>query len=66
MGQPIVVACALCGSQATVEMNAHKAADGKVIEWPKATVRDGGMYFSIACPKCGAREQLMASSSDTQ
>jgi hypothetical protein len=65
MGQPIVVACEQCGSQATVEMNAHTGADGKVIEWPKAAVRDGGMYFSIACPTCGAREQLMASSSDT-
>jgi hypothetical protein len=65
MGKPIVVACELCGLQATVEMNAHQGADGTVIEWPKATVRDGGMYFRISCPKCGSREQLMASSSDT-
>jgi hypothetical protein len=65
MGEPIMVACELCGSQATVEMNAHTGADGKVIEWPKAVVRDGGMYFSITCPQCGSREQLMASPSDT-
>jgi hypothetical protein len=65
MGQPIRVACELCGSEATVEMHSHVDAAGKRLEWPKATTKPGGIYFSINCPQCGVRDQLMAEPSDT-
>jgi hypothetical protein len=66
MGQPLVVACELCSSQANVEMCAHTDASGQRIEWPKATVNPDGLYFTIDCPNCGKRDQLMASPSDRQ
>jgi hypothetical protein len=66
MGQPITVACELCGSEAMIEMTAYTDATGKRIEWPKAAVKSDGIFFSITCPKCGIRDQLMAQSDDTQ
>jgi myo-inositol catabolism protein IolC len=60
MDQPIHLPCELCGSQAMVAMHSHTDATGKAIEWPKATVKEDGIYFSIDCPQCGNRDQLMA------
>jgi hypothetical protein len=45
-------------------MNSHTPADGKRIEWPKAAVKSDGIYFTIACPSCGEREQCVSRPSD--
>jgi len=65
MGQPLKLPCEQCGSEATVDMKSHTDAAGKRIEWPNATVKADGIYFSVNCPNCGTREQLMAERSDT-
>ena len=41
-------------------MSQYVDAVGMPIQWPKATVKDDGIYFAINCPNCGEREQLMA------
>jgi ribosomal protein S27E len=65
MGQPIEVACEICGQQSKVSMNSHVDAFGNQIEWPKANVKPKGIYFTIHCIKCGEREQCMARASVT-
>ena len=65
MGQPIQLTCELCGSQATLDVNSHTDASGKRIEWPKAVLKPGGIFFVVNCPQCGSREQLMAEPGDT-
>ena len=60
MNQPLNVTCEVCGSLADMVMFAHVDPQGKRIEWPKAAVKPGGIYFAIACPKCGEREQCLA------
>jgi transcription elongation factor Elf1 len=62
MPQPIYVSCEKCGSEAAVVSDAHIDAEGKRIEWPKATVNADGMYFTIACKTCGQREQCIVRS----
>jgi hypothetical protein len=47
-------------------MHVHTDTDGKRIEWPKAVVKPDGMYFTIACPACGEREQCMVRPGDTE
>jgi transcription elongation factor Elf1 len=65
MAQPIQINCDRCGSSAEVMMNGHVNADGQKIEWPKATVKADGIYFTIHCPQCGQQEQCMARPDDT-
>jgi hypothetical protein len=47
-------------------MDGHVNSQGERIEWPKATVRNDGIYFAINCPQCGQREQRMARPNDPQ
>ncbi len=54
------ISCKICDSEATAVMSQYVDAVGMPIEWPKATVKDDGIYFVINCPNCGEREQLMA------
>jgi endogenous inhibitor of DNA gyrase (YacG/DUF329 family) len=65
MSQPLTVVCNDCGSTVTVEMMSYTDAAGQRIEWPKAIVKSDGIYFSVNCPQCGQRDQLMADRSDT-
>ena len=53
MGTCNKVSCEVCGIDADVVMNGHVNADGNRIEWPKAAVKADGIYFMIACPRCG-------------
>lgn len=64
MDQAIQVACEVCGQQSEIVKNRHVDATGKRVEWPKATVKPDGIYFAIACPNCGEREQCMARPTD--
>jgi hypothetical protein len=45
-------------------MNSYVDPLGKRIEWPKATVKPDGIYFTIRCPNCGEREQCVARQGD--
>lgn len=65
MGGPTLVTCDICGEQAELLQNSHVDPAGKRIEWPRAAVRSGGLYFAVNCPECGEREQCMAKASDT-
>jgi Fe-S-cluster-containing hydrogenase component 2 len=66
MSDRIIVACDACGSNAAVVMTAHETENGNRIEWPKAVTKSDGIYFAIDCPKCGQREQRMATSGGTE
>jgi hypothetical protein len=65
MNKPVSVACEVCGSPANMVMLAHMGAEGNRVEWPKAAVKADGIYFTIACPNCGEREQCVARHGDT-
>jgi uncharacterized Zn finger protein len=65
MSDPIKVRCDVCGKDAEIAHNVHVDADGKRLEWPKAIVKSDGLYFTLNCPNCGEREQLMAKKDDT-
>jgi hypothetical protein len=64
MVKPINILCELCGTQAEAMMSHYVDARGNAIKWPKATVKDDGIYFAITCPTCGERDQRMAAPSD--
>jgi NAD-dependent SIR2 family protein deacetylase len=57
MGQPVEVACEICGQKSDCVMNSYVDAVGQKIEWQKAVVKPDGIYFAIRCPTCGEREQ---------
>jgi len=65
MKNPIVVHCEKCGGDAELVNNVRMNVDGTCLEWPKATVRSGALFFTINCKKCGELEQRMAQASDT-
>jgi hypothetical protein len=65
MLKPINIQCEICGSQADAIMSHYVDAQGNPIKWPKATVKEDGIYFVIDCPNCGERDQRMATPSDT-
>jgi hypothetical protein len=60
MLKPVKILCEVCGSPATAVMGDYVDATGKTIHWPKSTVKDDGIHFTITCPKCGERDQLIA------
>jgi rRNA maturation protein Nop10 len=66
MPDPIKVRCEVCGEAAEIARNAHIEPDGSRIEWPKAAVKSDGLYFTLSCPNCGEREQLVAKKDDTE
>jgi hypothetical protein len=66
MEPSIKVVCEICQQEAEMVKNVHIGADGNSLEWPKATVKSDGIYFTIACPVCGEREQCMAKPGDTE
>jgi hypothetical protein len=51
--------CDCCGCTAKLVLNVVVGNDGKRIEWPKAAVKDGAIFFSVDCPHCGLREQCV-------
>ena len=54
------VPCEVCGELANVAQNENIDPLGKPIRWPKAAVKPDGIYFTINCPKCGERSQLIS------
>jgi hypothetical protein len=60
MESPAQVSCEVCRESAEVIQNEHIDPRGKLIRWPKASVKPDGIYFAINCPKCGERSQLMS------
>lgn len=65
MGAATQVTCEICGEKAAIMQNVHVDPIGRRIEWPKAAVKSGGLYFAVDCPECGEREQCMAKPGDT-
>jgi endogenous inhibitor of DNA gyrase (YacG/DUF329 family) len=65
MDQPIEVACEVCGQPSPLVKNSYVDATGRRVEWPKATVKSDGIYFTIHCPNCGERDQRMVRPDDT-
>jgi ribosomal protein S27E len=53
------VLCEVCGELAQVAQNENIDPGGRRIQWPKVAVRSDGNYFTIVCPKCGERSQLV-------
>jgi hypothetical protein len=60
----IEVVCENCGQSARMLKNSHVDASGKLLEWPRASVKPDGIYFAIVCPTCGEREQCLARPGD--
>ena len=59
MDTPAQVSCEVCGDLVEVVQNEHTDPLGKLIQWPKASVKPDGIYFAINCSKCGERYQLI-------
>jgi ribosomal protein S27E len=53
------VTCEVCGELANVAQNENIGPLGQRIRWPKVAVKSDGNYFTINCPKCGERSQLV-------
>jgi ribosomal protein S27E len=53
------IPCEVCGQASPIAQNTHVDPLGKTIQWPKAAVKPEGVYFTIDCPKCGERQQLV-------
>lgn len=64
MDEPLQVVCEVCGDKSDVVKNVHVDAAGKRLEWPRASAKPDGIYFTISCPNCGEREQCLARPGD--
>lgn len=67
MGQPLQIACEICGATTTCVMQSYVDSEGKPVECWKAVIKKDGAYVIIDCKYCGEREQLVlpqASTSD--
>jgi Zn finger protein HypA/HybF involved in hydrogenase expression len=62
MATPDYVRCEKCDSESPVVM--IKGGGGSL--WPKSTVRRDTLYVFINCPKCGEREQMIASAAEIE
>jgi hypothetical protein len=52
--------CSICGVLANVANNgAGEDVDDRV-EWPNASVRADGLFFTVNCPNYGIREQRIS------
>ena len=58
------IPCEVCGQLCAVAQNVHIDPSGKRLEWPKASVKPDGIYFTIDCPTCGERQQRIAKRPD--
>ena len=66
MDEPLQVTCEICDEKADVVHNVHVDASGTRLEWPKASVKSDGIYFTLNCPTCGEREQCLSRHGDTE
>ena len=64
MTTPDSLLCERCGADSRVVMIGGETHKGFPTKWPKSTMREGGLYVFIACPKCGEHEQCVATHGD--